>query len=276
MDKTKPASEMWISKAFLQKINRTKRQRFHNLDMSNYKTNFHYLFGIKRGGQHCIIYWIKSGYRKAFRVNNLKIGRQIPLKRKSHNLFVNFEDYTFRTTKLVSNEQKFEPGTRRFYLIIRDPFNLFASRFTLQSIEKTKWKARIKHQKSKVDQLRDLWIDHAKNFLNDKTSVVKINYNEWVASEDYRTELANRLGIKPHLYFVNYVPLPGEGSSFDTRKIPGQKMKVFDRWQQLEDQVFSTYIKIFTDEVIELSLRIFGDEFVSRIIDSKIWLSKKL
>lgn len=226
---------------------------------------------MKRGGQHCIIYWIKSGYHEAFRINNHKAGSQIPLKRKSPNLFVNFEDHILRTKNLVSNEQKFDPGRRRFYLIIRDPFNLFASRFTLQNTENTTW-GKMNYQKSMIDRQRGLWIDHAKVFLNDETSVVKINYNKWVASEDYRTELANRLSIKPHPYFVNYIPYPGDGSSFDYRKVPGQQMKVFDRWQQIEDNIISNaYMKIFTDEIIELSLRIFGNEFVSRIIDSKKW-----
>lgn len=230
------------------------------------RRDIHYVYGMKRGGQHCILYWIKSGYKEAVRVNNHKFGKKINAKKigTALNVFINFEDADVKFGGMVGNEKKLRPKSRTFYLIIRDPFNLFASRLTKRS--------RFGVAGS-LDSHRALWIAHAKWVLTaDATKLNVINYNEWFASKQYRSDLSAKMGIMPNPYFLNHVPSPGHGSSFDGRKKRGSKMNVLGRWEELENEIFcKEYAQIFTEEVIDLARSVFGDSFVMPIIESERW-----
>jgi len=58
---------------------------------------------------------------------------------------------------------------------------------------------------------------------------------------------------------LEFVPVFGEGSSFDKRKLDGkaQQMNVFERWRSYIDH--DQYRSIFKDfEIVDLSEEIFG------------------
>jgi len=140
-------------------------------------------------------------------------------------------------------------------LIIRDPFNFFASR-----LKKWKTLTGIKDR----EELVEIWKIYAKEFLgitnylgNNK---ITISFNDWFASMDYRMLLAKQLGIEFTDRGIKQILSVGPGSSFDEFTYHGQadKMHVLDRWQNFaEDSFFRGFFK--DHELLELSCRIFGE-----------------
>jgi hypothetical protein len=146
-------------------------------------------------------------------------------------------------------------------LIIRDPFNLFASRLKRDDNNiKNRYSLRNKLQREKVVSL---WKNHAREFLGDtdylSENKVCVNYNLWFTEKKYRKQLAEKLNIKFTDQSINEVLHIGGGSSFDRTELNNEasKMKVLERWQEFaEDEGF---ISIFKDkEIIELYNRIFA------------------
>lgn len=147
-------------------------------------------------------------------------------------------------------------------LILRDPFNLIASR--LKRIENRK-KLNIKGLGSQesLKGLVGLWKDYAKEYLGYtnylKNNKVIINYNKWCVDKDYRENIAKRLGVPFSDKAINDVPADGGGSSFDGQSLQGkaQEMQVMERWKHYAGN--KIYEDILCDkELVDLSDKIFG------------------
>lgn len=156
------------------------------------------------------------------------------------------------------------PSLRRSdVLILRDPFNLFASRFRAGFGEVSSQTA-----------LR-IWKQHAREFLGDRRYLrqprVLINYNRWAAEKDYRRDVAEQLGLSFCDSSRQHVPAVGNGSSFDGRRYNGNaaRMKLEERWKHyIHDR---SYVEMFDADVRSLSQRIFGDVgFRSEEADRKL------
>ncbi|MEP7247703.1 MAG: hypothetical protein ABI885_29010 [Gammaproteobacteria bacterium] len=151
------------------------------------------------------------------------------------------------------------PSRQRFdILIMRDPFNLFASRMKAGFLPG--FLPRIKD----FDRLTELWKEHATEYLSLSNLLpapkVCINFNEWFTSTSYRAELARTLGLQFSDTSVNAVPEFGGGSSFDGLAFQGraQQMQITERWKEFKDD--ARYRTILADvEMLELSARIFGN-----------------
>lgn len=136
-------------------------------------------------------------------------------------------------------------------LILRDPYNLFASR---------------RHggfgDVSDSIAMR-IWKQHAREFAGDRRYLkqrrVLIAYNRWAAERDYRQRIAAELGIEFGDDSIAEVPAAGNGSSFDGRRYHGSatRMKTLERWKHFADD--RAYAALFDREVRDLSRRIFGD-----------------
>lgn len=145
-------------------------------------------------------------------------------------------------------------------LVLRDPFNLFASKYRWAL--GTKWKPSLEE----LTTLPELWKAYAYEFL-DRTShvprpMVAISYNQWFADAEYRRTLALTLGLgttdKGRDRIARWGPNTW-GDSFDNLTYDGRasEMKVLDRWQLVADQPF--YRSLVSDpELMELSTAIFG------------------
>ncbi len=252
--------------------------------------------GLQRSGNHAIINWIYSQcseprchlnwvkvdqnpfycfQRRAtvrefqkdlftkFNINAEKIGL---FARK--NLFMfSYEDESLE--KIVS--EKFEKNhdmwigrSKKRYdlLLLRDPFNLFASRLKKEDdIIENKYSLR-KESERKI--LSGLWKEHAKEFIGEtsslKNSKVCVNYNKWVADKDYRKEIARLLDLEFTDAGFEEVLHIGGGSSFDRIKYnqKASDMKVLERWKHYIDD--NDFLDIFKDrEIIDLSRKIFGE-----------------
>ena len=220
--------------------------------------------GLRRTGNHAIITWLEQQHTGVVRhLNNVKAGEN-PYRYKGENL----SDYHPGHKKMVETYRRqakgdlvkrdcllhsYEDwgldqiGSRRFehyhdlyvgrsqqrfdVLILRDPFNLLASRIK-------KGYLAVKPRRRDVV---NLWLQYAKEFLGETCYLphnrVCINYNRWVCDRTYRQTLADQLQMTFSDAGLNTVRSLGGGSSFDAQTMNGQAahMDVTNRWQHFAD-----------------------------------------
>ena len=142
-------------------------------------------------------------------------------------------------------------GSRRCLdvLILRDPFNLFASR---------------RHSATGlVDELvaMRIWKQHARTFLAGRFArrrLVTISYNAWVADDAYRRRTAAALGLHTLPEGLGTVATCNGGSSFDGLSYAKQpeQMRVFERWRHYRDD--PRYLSLFDDDARRMAERLFA------------------
>lgn len=173
-----------------------------------------------------------------------------------HLLLVSHEDCFLGTVARGSYEDNHDalvgPSLeRRDILILRDPFNLFASRM----------RGEFGHV-STTTALR-IWKQHAREYLSARRYLkhprILIDYNQWASRKSYRRQIAKQLELQFTDASFEKVPATGNGSSFDGRRYNGRAtcMRILERWKHFIDS--EAYAALFDHEVYTLSQRIFGD-----------------
>lgn len=250
------------------------------------------IVGMSRSGNHAIINWITRQLQGTYCFLNCAEPKTNPFytARPMHQekaYRVNYSDFDLASEKRGNFSQKdylihsyedcflgmlnhkaFEeqhdafvgPSRRRLdILIVRDPFNLFASRKRagLFNRQKTSGSKIV----TPLTAVR-IWKQHAKEVLGErqhlKQEKIFINYNSWACDAEYRKSIATALGINFTDTGIRYVSSCAGGSSFDGLRFANSahQMKVLERWKHyIHDQ---EYKKIFEDELISLSNQIFG------------------
>lgn len=242
------------------------------------------VIGMSRSGNHAIINWILSQVRGRSCFINcaeprsnpfstarpLDCGRSIianfPHFNLSEELVGNFsakdllvyshEDCflgTVATGLFEDNHDAFvgPSKSRKDVLILRDPFNLFASRLRGQF-----------GSVSAMTAVR-IWKQHAREFLGTRRYLkqprVLINYNRWATERNYRQRIAGELELHFSDDSLQNVPAVGNGSSFDGRHYDGRAthMRTLERWKHFMDS--EAYAAMFDHEIHVLSRRIFDD-----------------
>ncbi|MFW6058879.1 MAG: hypothetical protein ACODAQ_01780 [Phycisphaeraceae bacterium] len=136
-------------------------------------------------------------------------------------------------------------------LVLRDPFNLFASRL------------RRPAGMVKPAAAMRIWKQHARQFTRGPRSLrhgpVLISFNRWFSDRTYRQRLAERLGFAFTDKGRERVPSVFGGSSFDGLQYDGraERMKVLERWKTMTDD--EPYLALFDEEARALSEAVFGD-----------------
>ncbi len=231
--------------------------------------------GLRRTGNHGIINWIKSqNSGEVWHLNNILV-KQNPYRVNYHHfpeerwrrealgnfslkecLIYSYEDWSLEQIADPHFEKKHDlyfgkSETRYDILILRDPFNLLASRFKRNYMN-------VKENHQTVEQL---WIAYAKEFLGQtqhlKYNKICINYNQWFLDVEYRKQISEKLGLQFSDEGFSKVK-GGGGSSFDSRNYDGQayKMDVQNRWKVFADD--ENYLKLLkNEEILEYSKRIF-------------------
>ncbi len=152
------------------------------------------------------------------------------------------------------------PKQRRDILLIRDPFNLFASRIS---------KGRGGHRSFGRQRVEDyfhasiaLWKQHAREFLGDTNHLpghVGVFYDRWIIDADYRREVAARLGIAPDESALGVVAKEGGGSSFEGLSPLGADavQRRLSRYEQLTGENREMFKVVAADpEIIALRERL--------------------
>lgn len=247
------------------------------------------VLSLRRSGHHAIIYWIASHFHGqvlfandvAVKNDNPKYPRYYDLSRRTQKSSMLRDAYLFNVEdaelhaavdNIDRNAWTTDQGASGhivYLLILRDPYNLFASR--------------LKHSWEGItmdETIVDLWKQHAREFLH-LTKILPSNtkciyYNDWFGSSAYRRALASDLELpatsesaKP----FSIIPPFGYGSSFDEMKYNGraQYMNVLHRWKSyVRDEEFIRYARR-DPELHELATAVMGSgrfdtEFASLLI----------
>lgn len=255
------------------------------------------VFHVKRGGGHAIMNWLgHSAGAPVFFLNNI-FSKPHKVRRRKEKIFKRLiEDRgtygveldpsaTYREVAemhkpvLIYNVENFEldrfvgeplfrggaerllgSSRKRFtVLVLRDAFNTFAS----VRRGKKRWQRRLN------TFYREHWKTYARELLGETSylpeDTIKVNYNSWFLSEDYRRAVVARFGFEYTEQGLDEVPQYGGGSSFSGQEFHNRAtdMDVLNRWRHYVDD--EIYRAALDDETIELSNRIFGDITEGRI-----------
>ena len=148
------------------------------------------------------------------------------------------KEANYTDKKYLGNSRK-----RLEVLILRDPFNLFASLLESQMMKKN---YEDKHK------YMELYKGYGREYLQQSQSKnihrVYVNYNQWFLSQEYRINLAEKLGFTTSGEPYEKVAHQGKGSSFDELKLKNNatQMKVIERWKNYKNDEF--YRGIFMDK----------------------------
>lgn len=144
-------------------------------------------------------------------------------------------------------------------LLLRDPFNLMASRIKAGLV-----RGHYTHHGAKpisLLTLKRLYKQHAREFLGGKNYLrnkVIINFNLWSTDKSYRQTVAEQLNIPFSDQGFKEIKKVAGGSSFDGVRYSGNahRMKLLERWKSYADD--PTFWHFFDDEMLTLTEKIFG------------------
>lgn len=197
-----------------------------------------------------------------------KLALQYLKERPKDNLLLSYENYHLDAPQILelnAHHDEFVGPSKvvRRIVLLRDPFNLFASLMKAKMIEPDD----AEHFRSVYKQYSNTFIDHQQATRND---FVCINYNEWFCDADYRKSVASAIGFETDGRPNQRVREEGAGSSFDGLSLDGDatRLKVLERWKHFEEDPI--YLRFLNDsELISLASQIFDFESlgVSSLID---------
>ncbi|MBF2034095.1 MAG: hypothetical protein IGR92_01130 [Leptolyngbyaceae cyanobacterium T60_A2020_046] len=244
------------------------------------------MIGLRRSGNHALIKWIQKQQEGKFtHINDIPV-RENPyrheyeyfidhypeypkviqrLQRESRGIFepkdcliYNYEDHTLGEILDPGLERKHDwyvgkSAKRIDILIMRDPFNLLASRIKKGFIS----------VKSTRANFTDLWLSYAREFVGETNYLthnkVCVSYNRWIQDEAYRREIAEQLGLTFTDAGFNHVARRAGGSSFDGTQHNGDptKMDLTGRWRHyLDNNLYRSLLN--NPEIMAYSEKIFG------------------
>lgn len=228
-------------------------------------------YGLRRSGNHAIINWVLKQFGDNVRFFNdvhpeqlNALYSQLVYEGSQPALLAfSFEDQPLDRLSPNRTNSSLPSGVRiekRIHVIIlRDPYNLFASRLRKGQDYHEKWYAKVK---ARLLRVTDLWVMYAEEFLGRTKllggNIICVNYNLWCDDAGYREQLAEKFSVK--FTDAGYEDVAsGPGSSFDRFAFQGKasRMKTNERWiHGLSDQ---NYLDLFRDRYIsKLSEEIFG------------------
>jgi hypothetical protein len=243
------------------------------------------VIGLSRSGNHAIINWILNQAKGRTCFLNCAEGKTNPfvsarplhhglpyaanyskfnLEQEQAGAFItkdllihSYEDsflgYVCHPVFEQHHDQWVGKSSQRYdVLILRDPFNLFASR---------KRAGDALAGVTPATAIR-IWMQHAREFMGpprylNQTRIL-INYNRWATERCYRQKLAMQLGVDFTDAGINTVPATAGGSSFDGSRYNGaaRQMKTLERWKVYRDD--PSYWQLLRPEVLDYALQLFS------------------
>lgn len=201
-----------------------------------------FVYAMRRSGHHAIINWLQKHYAEVdYYSNVLWDGVELMSLRGDRYQYQNplgegccrilsFEDQKEADAipKMLKQYPVF-PCQKRF-LILRDPYNCYASRLHRARNRPLHWG----NWPSCLDG--NIWKSFAREFLGETKVLgdfIPVNYNRWSADESYRRELALSLTGRFDDSGRAEVATIGKGSSFDdfAYQNKADEMSVLSRWR---------------------------------------------
>lgn len=248
------------------------------------------IYGMQRSGTHAVTNWIADQFDgKMFYANdcfnchtdivsNFK-SDELPVFSRKRIRPVDFESAADANVSLLVYEdaslweswpgeaRAFEGKQTRFkVLILRDPFNLIASRIKLTERIPTPFlqERMLAMNETGVPRFLSTWKSYAREFIRLRDAPepghLLVNYNEWVSNKRYRRDLSASLGQAHRDREKESVPGDGFGSSFDGIDFNqnASRMLVLERWKEfVSDRRFKSWTS--DREMMDLSSEIFGE-----------------
>ena len=245
--------------------------------------NQYEFFAMRRTGHHAIMKWIFSQieepilfandfYAEIFRGKEYRHGQWISEQPKEYGVIDNYS-YNIEDAPIINLDKILEKLDSRLMIvkpektikifIIRDPFNMMASRFKIDQDKVTKITSPGVNINWTGNGVVERWCEYAQEYLG-MTNVIKdkifINYNQWFVDEQYRRNILSDLNLQVKLTTLLDVPRNGYGSSFDEMKFNGfgNKMKTLDRWHEFMNN--DSYINhISNQRLLSLAEKIYPE-----------------
>lgn len=226
------------------------------------------VFGLKRSGNHGIINWLYNQLDGSVSFcNDLNFAQKpytapirkskISFKTKESTLITSFEDYSIETIKQNISSQA------QVIIIIRDPFNLFASRFTKKMGDGDKFRQEEAYRLEIIKKYKGYLKEYLLNCNlenNYSPNIIFITYNQWHFDKNYRDSICQKLGIVNKDIGKDEILNVGGGSSFDGLEFKASEIKVFKRWEVFQEK--EDYRKIFRDkELLQLTEKVFPEMY---------------
>ncbi len=214
--------------------------------------------GLKRSGNHGIINWLQSHGDFVFFNNVIPIAKILSgeaphpppepfepwLKRQLAGIRRGRDGNTPQTSSVIASLEDHGLEVRPFLrapidvhhvLILRDPYNLFASRIRKASlIDHPAYPAQ---PGPAMDRLVNLWKEYAREFLGLTDRLenrVSIYFNAWFSHRTYRRQISRSLGLEFTDRGFSQVSKFGGGSSFDRISVDdNRKIDVLNRQRYL-------------------------------------------
>lgn len=242
----------------------------------NYLIN---IIGLRRSGIHAQIRWFAGHFNKSLFINDSSkaLYSSYPVKKifkdtKGDGKVCNKNE---SADAIILGHEEISPGgfVNKFkcnkfqtalsnlsvkkiinVMMLRDPYNHFASRTTLSKMVKP---AYADLYRPYMDEF-----DGKTTFLKDAfgNNFLIVLYNKWFLDAEYRKEISEYFGIPHSDSGLNFMMPYGGGSSFDRMKssTSAQSMDVLNRWKKLREN--EEYMQFFKDnpDIDKFSRRVFG------------------
>lgn len=184
--------------------------------------------GLKRSGNHAVINWMRSVEDFPFHNN---VAPFDIYKGKGGNLlpwqFIQREQrrgYRSPSRRLISTEDMeiTQPAFRGIpadalnVILVRSAENVFASRIRKASATRL---TAYSTEPASLKRALDLWLQHAREMLGITSHLrnrIGIYFDRWVIDRDYRSRIANQLGLPCDDAALTEQAKEGGGSSFQT------------------------------------------------------------
>ena len=256
------------------------------LTVQNIGTEIRFV-GLKRSGNHAIVNWIvRQSKGPILHFNDVRPDEPYHPSRLVNGawaeaLAVDTTIYSIEDTALAVVADAHSYPRRDVYpdlrcdrridvLLLRDPFNLFASRFRRGE----PWGRKALYVNGMSTP--QLWVSYALEFLGQSRWLdprcIRINYNQWCKSLEYRRELARVLDLEFTDEGFNAVTNFGGGSSFESTNMDGKAdlMKTDQRWRTFVDD--PRFLQLFEDPLLlDLAQEIFDlDEETAAMVNERL------
>ncbi len=265
-------------------------------------------YGMRRSGHHAIMEWIFSQVKyPIFFFNDIepyvKLGslydsgfwkNPLPGGRYGENFgfySFNYEDAPIKDLKKYMKKYEqlvlFKKAKKvKKVFVLRDPFNMFASRIKFFREKNIQAKSNGKRLLRYNEEIAaggvgwynaaavERWCEYAREFIGETNYYDKkifIDYNKWCADEEYRKSIAKSFSSTGSYNDLarKKVPSNGGGSSFDFREFHGKghMMKTDERWRvMIKDDEYLDVIN--NSELIRLAEKVYPD-LTSQVLGSK-------
>lgn len=169
-------------------------------------------------------------------------------------LLLSYEDWQLDHPKMPRLmrpvDRGLERGTPAYrILLLRDPFNLFASLRKSGRMDQRNSEYYVRTWKQYAREFLGIT-----SFLGDK--LIPLSYADWRDSGRARVELCRLIGVPESADAHTQVARTGGGSSFDGLAQNAGVMNTSERWREFASD--PDFVGLFDEEIRELSAQIFG------------------